>query len=196
MCVIIVKKAGEQLPSKSFLKKAAIANRDGCGFATSSGVYFRSVFFEDFYRVFMEKARVEDDIVIHFRWATHGSVKTSNCHPFKGKGADGQPIFFAHNGVLPIASENDMTDSEIEFRKYILPVLRDEGGFTDLMKLYLEEEAEGSRFAFVNHDGLHLVGEFINYKGLLLSNTRFLGYSYYLTQRSTKREGKYAGVGL
>lgn len=194
MCVIIVKKSGVELPSRRLLKMAATRNPDGCGFATSSGEYFRSTHFDDFYRVFEQKAKVSDDIVLHFRWATHGSVRTGNCHPFKGKGADGQPIFFAHNGVLPIASKNDMTDSEIEFREYILPVLRMEGGFTPTMEEYLEEEAEGSKFAFVNHEGLHLVGNFIPYKGLLLSNTYFLSLSYIRT--NSRYMGKYAGVGL
>lgn len=193
MCVIIVKQKGVSLPSRSLLRKAAIANPDGCGFATSSGKYFRTLNFTEFYNALTRLARVEDDVVIHFRWATHGSVKAANCHPFKGKGADGEPIYFAHNGILPIASKNDMTDSEIAFRELILPALKVEGGFTDNMHEFLEEEAGGSRFAFVDKSGLHLVGDFVKYHGLLLSNTRFLGMSYYVP---SVYRGKLAGVGI
>lgn len=196
MCVIIVKKAGEKLPSRNLLKKAAIANPDGCGFASSSGAYFRHVDFDVFYAIFKAKARVEDDIVIHFRWATHGSVKSSNCHPFMGRDANGEPIWFAHNGILPIPSRNDKTDSEIAFRDYILPALQTEGGMTEEFKDELEDFAGGSKFAFVSKDGLTLIGDFVDFAGLKLSNTRFLGMSYYYGSRTAKYVGKYAGVGL
>lgn len=192
MCVIIVKKKGVSLPSRSLLRQAAAVNHDGCGFATSSGTYFRTLNFTEFYNALTRLAKVEDDVVIHFRWATHGSVKATNCHPFRGN-VNGEPVYFAHNGVLPIASENDKTDSEIEFRKYILPALNMEGGFTPAVMAFLNEEAEGSRFAFVDKSGLHLVGNFIKYHGLLLSNLNFLGMSYYRTSRYS---GKLAGVGL
>lgn len=47
---------------------------------------------------------------MHFRFATHGSVRNRNCHPFR----DGD-LFFAHNGVLPYPSVGDRTDSEFAF---------------------------------------------------------------------------------
>ena len=199
MCVIIVKKKGIELPSKDFLRSAARENPDGCGFATSSGEYFRSVNFERFWSEFSKRAKVEDDIVIHFRWATHGSVKMRNCHPFKGE-VDGKALFFAHNGVLPIESKNDMTDSEIYFRETALPYLTIEHGFTDLTDEVFEEDCMGSKFAFVSEEGLHLFGHWEQYKGLLLSNRRFLHTYEFLNRggrmRSFYGESKYAGVGF
>lgn len=45
--------------------------------------------------------------LVHFRWATHGSVCEANCHPF----VIGQATC-AHNGVIMGYGNGDMTDSE------------------------------------------------------------------------------------
>lgn len=193
MCVIIVKKKGVNVPSKELLMKAAAANSDGCGFATSSGKYFRSTDFDEFWHEFRKYVRKSDDVVIHFRWATHGSVKAENCHPFKGE-VNGEEIFFAHNGVLPVESVNDMTDSEICFREQILPMLNATEGFTRKTSAVIRSIADGSRFAFVDANGLHLYGQYEKYQGLLLSNTRFLWYRPIISTRGIT--DRYWGVGI
>lgn len=177
MCVIIAKAKGVKLPTKKFLQMAASVNRDGCGFATSSGVYFRSLDFDEFYEKFKDSVTKEDAVVIHFRWATHGSVAEKNCHPFEAEAND-KKFWFAHNGVLPIESRDDMTDSEICLRKEIVPVLNNEGGFTKFFYEFCTHVAGSSKFAFVDDGGLHLVGQWEKHEGLFLSNKRFMWSGY------------------
>ena len=182
MCVIIVKPANVKLPNKHFLEMAAEANPDGFGYATSRGVYFRTLDFEEFYEHLRLHVRKCDDVIIHFRWATHGSVKPENCHPFKGEAA-GKEVIFAHNGVLPIDSKNDMTDSEICFRERILPWLDSTNGrMTQDVKAAIRRECGSSRFAFLTDDGLTTFGYWEQYRGLLLSNTRFMWLGWQRTR--------------
>ena len=80
MCVIVIKPAGHDLPSKSELRKAYEHNSDGCGFVSETATY-KSLDFEDFYG-HLRKVSRDENCIIHFRWATHGSVCVRNCHPF------------------------------------------------------------------------------------------------------------------
>ena len=80
MCVICVKPAGRALPTKAELKAMFVQNHDGCGFACKSFSY-HSMDFEDFYESLCRVPKKEP-CIIHFRWATHGSVGLGNCHPF------------------------------------------------------------------------------------------------------------------
>jgi glutamine amidotransferase len=53
--------------------------------------------------------------LFHSRWATHGSIKTANCHPFYVGNSD--KTVLAHNGVLPKAAHpaigDDRSDTAI-----------------------------------------------------------------------------------
>lgn len=120
MCVIIVKPAGIRMPSKDTLKMAYLANPHGCGFASTNHA-FKSLSYAEFLD---RLAEVGDDeaCIIHFRLATHGSIRRSNCHPFEKGG-----IYFAHNGVLDIKPDGDMTDSETAFLRIIHPVAKKYG---------------------------------------------------------------------
>lgn len=94
MCVIIHKPAGVQMPQLHILESCFLRNRDGIGFCTSSGKSWHGM---SFYKFLSELGKTDDseEIIIHFRWATHGSVSRKNCHPFYDKEHD---IWFAHNG--------------------------------------------------------------------------------------------------
>jgi predicted glutamine amidotransferase len=89
MCVIIVKKQGTDLPARSILERAARYNPHGFGFCTKSRFY-KTLNFERFLSE-LETVRTDEDCVIHFRFATTGSVKTANAHPFKR-----DDVLFAH----------------------------------------------------------------------------------------------------
>ena len=73
MCVIIFKPAGRALPSARTLFRCYATNRDGMGFATPTSVY-HSMRYEDFFEA-VQKVPKADPCIIHFRWATHGSVR-------------------------------------------------------------------------------------------------------------------------
>ena len=173
MCVIIVKKKGVSTPSKELLKACHLANPDGMGFATSSGYMWKGLHFGDFLKQ-LSHIDIMDDVIFHFRWATHGSISKKNCHPFKATLNDGNEVFFAHNGVLSIPSVNDMTDSEICFRRFIIPTLNDCEGNFEIANETIDYHRESSKFAFLADDGLRLYGDFVKYQDYLCSNTRFL----------------------
>ncbi len=171
MCCIIIVPRHTEIPSETVLKQVYAHNRDGMGFVSETN-YFRTFDFNEFVDE-LQKVPTSENIIIHFRWATHGSVKIANCHPFVGY-ASGKEYFFAHNGVLPIPSKNDKTDSEICFRERILPAIR-RLGFEGAKK-YIDHERNGSRFAIMRSDGeVELFGNYQYLQGCLFSNFRWAG---------------------
>lgn len=169
MCVIIAKLAGQQLPPKNELRRAFAQNPDGCGFASKTMSY-HSMDFEDFYQ-HLVKVPKSEACIIHFRWATHGSVKLENTHPFYDSETG---VYFAHNGVLDLCPTKDMTDSEFAFRRVIAPAIKYGGYKSAAMKRAVESVRGGSRFAFIKDGNLSLFGNFTKIGGCLYSNTRHL----------------------
>lgn len=168
MCVIIFVPAGAKLPSKSELLSAHRLHPHGCGFACKS-MHYKGMNFQRFYER-LQHTPLNEDLIIHFRYATHGSVGVKNCHPFKYKG-----MWFAHNGILDIEPREDMTDSETAFRDILAPAAitygLDSKEFAEI-----ESKVRGSsRFAFIGKDGKgRLFGDFEEYRGRYYSNTRHL----------------------
>lgn len=163
MCVIIYKPTGKNLPSNKTLFQCYCQNPDGMGFATPTTV-FHSLSYIDFMDALSRVTKYEP-CIIHFRWATHGSVKVGNCHPFvKGD------VKFAHNGVLPIASKNDMTDSEIAFRDIIYPAIQHNGFKSKETTRVINDTAGSSRFAIMQKNKVRLFGKWHKVDGLYYSN--------------------------
>jgi len=87
-------------------------------------------------------------VSFHSRWATNGSIKTPNCHPWKSEKLN---CAFMHNGVLSIKADGDTTDSETWFRKFE----KENNVFQDVVdkKDDIGKEIKGSKFVFMNSDG-------------------------------------------
>lgn len=164
MCVIICVPKGVELPPVEELVAAFKRNPDGCGFVTPT-THYKSLHLRAFLRKLL-KRDINENIIIHFRYATHGSVKLGNCHPFYKGG-----YWFTHNGVLPIVSVNDKTDSQICFEKYIYPTIKKYGyGSAE----HLEEMSYwtnfGSKFAMMHNGEMIMSGKFIKRNGCFYSN--------------------------
>jgi predicted glutamine amidotransferase len=105
---------GVALPPKDKLKNCAENNPDGMGFAyvKDGEIYLsKGIFeFESFYNRLVETRKYNDsNMLIHFRIATHGTVKTENCHPF----IINEDMVMIHNGMLSnVECYKDTTDSE------------------------------------------------------------------------------------
>ena len=162
------------MPSKRLLKAMYAKNPDGMGFVSESD-YFRTMDFEEFYKR-LKNVPDEENCIIHFRWATHGSIKVSNCHPFHENG-----VYFAHNGILSIPSVNDKTDSEICFRNKIMPMIEVFG--LDECEEYIDRLRESSRFAIMKDGEIHMYGCYQEMDGIYYSNLLFLPYCYKSTRR-------------
>jgi hypothetical protein len=103
MCLALYK------PSKVKLQRHEMAtafsnNPDGAGFAyydPSEGrvIIVKGYFkFRDFWDAYIDITDNQKyDVIMHFRWATHGTTNYDNCHPFALK--DGALI---HNGIIDL----------------------------------------------------------------------------------------------
>lgn len=171
----MIKPAGEKMPSKKILDLMAMHNHDGYGFVSSSGKACRTMSYSAFLQQ-LKQVKKSEECMVHMRWATHGSKSTHNCHPFHDKDTD---IWFAHNGVLPIPSKNDMTDSEICFRETLVPAIK-KYGFGSERFCRIEDNVRGcSRFAFMKDGKISMFGDWQEFDGCLYSNLNFLPYSAY-----------------
>ncbi len=170
MCVIIVCPKGVALPSTEELKAAYMRNSDGCGFVSDSD-HYKSLHFSTFMRRLL-KRKIDENVIIHFRLATHGSISLKNCHPFYKGG-----YWFAHNGVLPICSENDRTDSQICFERFVYPAIKKFGwGSVEHIEEMDKWTARGSKFAMLHDGNILLSGNFIQCGGRYYSNLMHLAY--------------------
>ena len=169
MCCILYIPSGVKTPPITIMKAIHRANPHGIGFADTDGNSFKTLNFRRFTKE-IQKRRKESACIIHFRLATHGSISEKNCHPFYDPDTG---VWFAHNGVLPIRSHDDKTDSEIFFRERFLPRLNEYGDTPELWD-YVERERGSSRFVFMRGDRVVTLGSWHNYRGVFFSNLNWL----------------------
>lgn len=175
MCIIAIKPAGVAKPTAEQFKAMCDTNRNGFGYMTWSkerGLQVYKTMSEADYMKHVEKIPDEQPVVYHMRIATHGSVQKKNCHPF----VDATKKWgFAHNGILSIHNEGDMTDSETFFKRIAMPLIY--AGIKPKSKPFdkmVDCIIGSSKFAFLNDEGmLFYYGDFIKEKGLLFSNTSY-----------------------
>jgi hypothetical protein len=123
MCVIIVCPKGVALPSVDELKAAYMRNPDGCGFVSESD-HYKSLHFSTFIRRLM-KRDINENVIIHFRFATHGSVCVKNSIRFIMLGADrehpimGEPITSLVERMAILDTDRTMS-SKSKMYDYIL----------------------------------------------------------------------------
>lgn len=174
MCVIIAIPAGVQLPSYEELRSAFQRNPDGAGFVTKT-THYKSMHFGTFYR-HLRKRDINEACIIHFRYATHGSVSVKNCHPFYKGG-----VWFAHNGVLPLPAKHDRPDSYVYFMETIWPAMRKYGYDSPEVgtELALTARRYHSKFATLKNGEMRLYGDFTERNGCYYSNLNHLWrYAY------------------
>lgn len=169
MCVIIIRTAGHDLPTKRELKAAFQRNHDGCGFVSESD-HYKSLDFEDFYAR-LKKVPKSENCIIHFRWATHGNVTLANCHPFHDKKSD---TWFMHNGVLPLVPYKGKTDSETAFMRYLAPAIQKHGLYSNELRIIAGNIIGWSKFAFMQNGHIKTFGNFIEHGGCYYSNLHHL----------------------
>ena len=168
MCVICYVPKGVKTPSLKTLKEMHEANPHGMGFCTPS-LYYRGMSFHAFL-LQLEKRDINEPLLMHFRLATHGSVRRGNCHPFYDKRTD---VYFAHNGIVNIKPYKDRTDSETVFRAVFYPYILNYGLHSWQLKEAVQRYSGYSRFAFMQGDDVMLFGQYEEMDGCYYSNLRF-----------------------
>jgi hypothetical protein len=142
MCLAIWKPAGKFLPVEH-IKAGFAANPHGAGFAFSKGgkITIRKGFFNVDHLIEAWKTEVGSlPAMLHFRWATHGKRGKFNCHPWElcnGRFA------MIHNGILPIQSTEDKSDTGHFADLVLSPSIEKHGHPSDPVLKYLIESAIG-----------------------------------------------------
>jgi predicted glutamine amidotransferase len=164
MCLIISKPKGVKLDDEFFrlLKSGWAGNGDGGGLAKrvkNSGTIFVAkgfVNFEDMAeRIEKLKVNKDDELIVHMRIRTHGTISPENTHPFiiknEGKMIDNikeesftKAVAFFHNGMISgfreskVLEEKDWSDTRL-YAKYVLAntIKNKEEAITGANLLYL-----------------------------------------------------------
>ena len=171
MCVIIYKPAGKESPSLDILDRAYQRNPHGIGLVSLS-VFYKGLSYNSFKRYLKERS-IDEPLLIHFRFATHGSIKKSNCHPFYDEETN---TFFMHNGIIGgIKLLKDKTDSECAFRRILQPYIKRYGlDSKEFFETVNQVRGFHSKFAFMQGSNVKLFGEFFHYQEYYFSNLKFL----------------------
>lgn len=157
------------MPNRAILNACARCNPHGFGFASESD-YYKTMEYDKFlYR--LSRVSKDEACIIHFRLATTGSKRRANCHPFKLRN-----LFFMHNCVLPICTDNDKTDSETAFRRYLARPAARYGIHSSKLRGAVETIIGTSKFAFMCDGEIQEFGQFTEIDGLHFSNTRWWHY--------------------
>lgn len=185
MCILVVKNSGVRKMTDKEIRTCGRTNPDGFGISYFDRVIhtYHSMDIEDVIE-WNKHITTDMPVIYHFRIATHGSVKLSNCHPF----TDRQKTWtFAHNGILSIQNLPDKTDSETFFLS-VLPLLNVgiEPGSHKFDRV-VNEVLGCSKFAFMNNKGeIFTYGQFIK-DDLLFSNTSYIDWEDRISTRWDSR---------
>lgn len=188
MCIIIAKKSGIPMPKEEIISNCWQANSDGAGF-----MYLKNK------RVRIEKGfmklkalkkalkfhnfGLKDTVILHFRWATHGSVTPANTHPFPASNdikklrntITTTDTGIAHNGILTYDDDfkNDLSDTMTFIRDIFSDKLILDSLENPAIKNLIEPIVKSSKFALLSATGIQLIGKFIDDNGLLYSNNGY-----------------------
>lgn len=174
MCVICYIPKGIPTPPKEVIYAMHSTNPHGLGMCTPTDHYKGMNL--AVLRHHLEKRDVSEPCLLHFRLATHGSIKRANCHPFHDHKSD---TWFMHNGILDIEPTDDMTDSETAFREILVPKIRTHGLNSDEMRYAVKSIIGYSKFAFLHGDNVRLFGQYETWLDCKFSNLRFFWRCYY-----------------
>ena len=167
MCVIVYIPKNQTLDDE-IIRACHRANPDGMGMCSPS-VSYRGMSIDTLLRSVHERP-TDEPCLLHFRLATHGSIKRGNCHPFLDNSTN---TWFMHNGILNIDPKGDMTDSETAFREILAPEIQTHGLRSDGLRYAVKQIIGSSRFAFMQGDDVMLWGKYEKWMGCWFSNLRF-----------------------
>jgi hypothetical protein len=189
MCLIVVKEAGIKLPDKEHLENGAYSNRDGIGVAWHKKGVDEILIKKDFVNVFVlnkwieENVKVEDSLIVHFRFGTSGLKDAGNAHPYplvkdETLLRNTQLVWqnaVAHNGVFRSYGNDKILNDTQEF---IIDILSEEVIKNNLkspaIQKLIKEYISTNKLAFMLNNGeIILLGDFNEEKGVKFSNYAF-----------------------
>lgn len=192
MCVIVVSKKGVRQPTTEQLKNCFTNNPHGAGYMYARGdkviIHKGFMTWEDFSRaVKNEHFTAKDPVVYHFRISTQAGVQPTMTHPFpltsnieycEKLDITSCSVGVAHNGIIRMTSnakETRFSDTAIFISEYMTKLIRNRNDLSDLYVLNMIDHLTNSKWALLADDGgISTVGNFVNEKGLLFSNSSYL----------------------
>jgi len=198
MCIIIVKPSGVDLPKDEWIINSDAHNSDGIGIAYQKKSESRVKIKKDFSTAqelidwLKENISKEDNLILHFRWATSGKTDAGNRHPF--------PLTLnksllrktelkclravAHNGVLnDFSGDTKYSDTQKFVMERLAQKVVKENLFDETMQFFIKEYIGTDKLAFLDYEkGLLLIGNFVKEDGCYFSNETYKAPRYnYLT---------------
>lgn len=157
MCLAIYKPKGLSV-SKESLNNGFTSNPHGAGFAYNEAgrlVVSKGFFdFESFHKSYLEHEGKQ--MLIHFRWATHGAKNEFNTHPWMVSG-NGWSLAVVHNGILNVDSTEEMSDTGHFVNGWLAPLLRKHSSklwsdptFKKMVESYI---GGGNKFCMLDNNG-------------------------------------------
>lgn len=182
MCLIVYKPKGLDWDWEA-LESGFYANPDGAGvmFPLGGNVKIERGFWEPEHLVsYLEKVELKErPAVVHFRWATHGDVDVTNCHPFPLQPNVSKEttmetgIGVAHNGIIGgMAGKGPYSDTLLFVTNHLIKFRRHL--FKSWFGKFLVDTTE-SKFAIMAADQVSLIGDFIEDGGIFYSNNSYWG---------------------
>ena len=196
MCIICVSPKRVRQPNVTTIRRMFQNNPDGAGYMVARDG--KVIISKGFMNVdeYIEAIRAEhftakDPVVYHFRISTQAGVNPQMTHPFPlSNRIEHMKVLdvecscgVAHNGIIRLTTDRnnrEYSDTALFIANYLSLIIREPGDLKDERVLTLIHRLAGSKLAIMDGDGyIATIGEYINQKGLLFSNTSFETDTYY-----------------
>ena len=190
MCIICVSPKRVRQPNVTTIRRMFRNNPDGAGYMVARDG--KVIISKGFMNVdeYIEAIRAEhftakDPVVYHFRISTQAGVNPQMTHPFPlSNRIEHMKVLdvecscgVAHNGIIRLTTDRnnrEYSDTALFIANYLSLIIREPGDLKDERVLTLIHRLAGSKLAIMDGDGyIATIGEYINQKGLLFSNTSF-----------------------
>lgn len=191
MCLIIVHPAGHTL-SRAEFADIYERNADGFGIMTAhAGTLhtYRTVGTLEDARALYDRHAAGRASVLHWRYATHGTVTLDNAHPFTLT----RDVAFVHNGMLSVGTPDaESSDTAHMARLVLAPIARDNPAslFTDEMRAVLSPlVGKGNKLVVMDRTGAVSIfnrAQGVDHRGRWYSNTYAWSAPAALLHRATR----------
>ncbi|MBR2702431.1 MAG: hypothetical protein IKE77_10150, partial [Erysipelotrichaceae bacterium] len=197
MCIIAIKPRGLKMIPEKYIDEMFQRNRDGAGvmYLKSDGkVHIEKGFFSvDDLKNYLrenESVFVSTDVILHFRIGTSGKTDEVTCHPYsvwsENRSSCDVELAVAHNGILDNygwKGTSEINDTQVfirDLRKLPHNFLKN-----SMIITLLKKSVGSNRFAFLDRDGIHTIGNFIEEGGYYFSNESYKPYEWSYPSQKT-----------
>lgn len=193
MCIIVYKPVNKMMVDETTIETCYENNPDGAGYMIrelNGSIKIRKGFMdvESLKKSLNRERNIEQtEMVLHFRIATHGSIKKGNCHPFpisrsipelRKVSHNKLNYAIAHNGIIQgYSSKNKYNLSDtMQLSKKLVAMIHEPGK----MKKYLS--GIHSRFIVFLPKETIITGDWIEEDGIKYSNSSYMPDTYGMCQ--------------